>query len=402
MRPVQHTLEQPAPGTASSKQRAQQSSRPRTLSATLTLWSPPRSARSTACIMRGIGGIRCSSRAGASRHSSAASSSCGGWEGGKEGGCGERSETLATQRDTRAATPAAAPAAGPSSAHLDGRGGGPVQQLEAGVDQLGVQARGAERGLHLEKLAKRHAVEERAQKAHAGLRVRGWGVGEGRAGDEETQARSSEKRRLCMERHTDSQQSSPHSSDSSAHLAAGGAPGQPRVQALGHIHDVRQQHALGGQDAQLAQLLRLLRSVWFVDGGQGRGRRRMGVSWEALSGSGAQHARCAHHSQHSTAQRAQAAPARPAAGCAAAWRSTSRAPPRSAGPPCPRGPAVVRGQGEGGRVCKGSAWEASSRVEAGGGMCLPPGTRRAEQDGSAVVQQAPTRDSRAPPPASSP
>jgi len=47
-----------------------------TFNATATLWSLPRRALSTACIMRGIGGIRCSSLAGASRHSSAASSSC--------------------------------------------------------------------------------------------------------------------------------------------------------------------------------------------------------------------------------------------------------------------------------------------------------------------------------------
>lgn len=47
-----------------------------TLRATATLWSVPRKALRTACIMRGMGGMRCSSLAGASKHSSAASSSC--------------------------------------------------------------------------------------------------------------------------------------------------------------------------------------------------------------------------------------------------------------------------------------------------------------------------------------
>lgn len=47
-----------------------------TFNATATLWSVPRSAHRTACIMRGIGGMRCSSRAGVNKQSSAASSSC--------------------------------------------------------------------------------------------------------------------------------------------------------------------------------------------------------------------------------------------------------------------------------------------------------------------------------------
>lgn len=48
----------------------------RTFNATETLWSVPCKALKTACIIRGMGGIKCSSLAGASKHNSAASSSC--------------------------------------------------------------------------------------------------------------------------------------------------------------------------------------------------------------------------------------------------------------------------------------------------------------------------------------